>query len=227
MADMQKIRACVFDAYGTLFDVAAAAQHCSAELGDSWKPFAEMWRQKQLQYTWLRGLMGRHADFEQVTGDALDFTLANFKIDKQGLRGRLMELYFKLDAYPEVPNMLQALKAAGKRCAILSNGSPKMLDAAIGNARIGQYLDGVYSVESVGVFKPHPSVYALATRDLQLEAGEISFQSSNGWDAYAAKCFGYRTVWINRFGQPRERLPWAPDHEINDLTKLPSILGIN
>lgn len=222
-----KIKACVFDAYGTLFDVAAAAQACAAELGPKWQPLADLWRQKQLQYTWLRGLMGKHADFWQVTGDALDFCLATLKIESGSLRGRLMDLYLKLSAYPETKEVLTKLKQAGLKTAILSNGSPKMLEAAINNAGIGDLLDGVYSVESVGVFKPHPSVYELSIKGLGLKAEDISFQSSNAWDAWAAKCFGYRVVWINRFGQAREQLPWAPDREITDLRKLPSVLGIN
>lgn len=226
-AEPLNVKACVFDAYGTLFDVAAAAQHCSAELGDIWQPFAALWRQKQLQYTWLRGLMGRHADFWQVTGDALDFTMTSFRVSNDDLRRRLMDLYMNLDAYPEVPEVLRKLKQAGKRCAILSNGTPGMVEAAVRNAGIGEYIDGIYSVEAVGVYKPHPAVYALATRELALPARDISFQSSNAWDAYAAKAFGYRTVWINRFDQARERLPGEPDHEINNLAGLPAVLGVS
>lgn len=221
-----RVQACVFDAYGTLFDVAAAARHCSAELGDIWQPFAALWRQKQLQYTWLRGLMGRHVDFWRVTGDALDFTMASFRLGDAGLRERLMDLYLRLEAYPEVAQVLRRLKEAGLRLAILSNGSPEMLDAAVRNAGLAELLDGVYSVESVGVFKPHPSVYGLASRELGLPASEMSFQSSNSWDAYAAKVFGYRTVWINRFEQARERLPGDPDHEVRSLAELPDILGV-
>lgn len=219
------IKACVFDAYGTLFDVNAAAGHCRAELGDRWQPLAEIWRSKQLQYTWLRSLMGRHADFWQVTGDALDFAMSSFNLSDVKLRQKLMDLYLALDAYGEAPEVLRRLQASGRKCAILSNGSPKMLQSAVDNAGIGKYLDAVLSVEDAGIFKPHPSVYQLAVDRLGLAPGEMSFQSSNAWDAHAAKNFGFRTIWINRFGQARERLPGEPDIEIRDLAAVPSLVG--
>lgn len=150
------IRACVFDAYGTLFDYASAAARCWDLLGDRIGPLTALWRDKQLQYTWLRALQGRHADFWQVTGDALDFALETLGLDDPQLRARLMDLYRTLDVFPEVPAMLQRLKAAGLKTAILSNGSPEMLDAAVNKAGIGDLLDAVLSVESVGVYKPHP-----------------------------------------------------------------------
>ena len=155
------IGACVFDAYGTLFDVNAAAAHCQEDLGDNWQPLAEMWRLKQLQYTWLRGLMGRHTDFWQVTGDALDYAMESLGLEDTPLRQRLMELYLALDAYPEVKGVLTKLKSAGLKTAILSNGAPKMLEAAVNNAGISDLLDAILSVEDVGVFKPHPSVYQM------------------------------------------------------------------
>jgi 2-haloacid dehalogenase len=219
------IEACVFDAYGTLFDVNAAAAACSEELGDKWLPLAETWRLKQLQYTWLRSLMGRHADFWQVTGDGLDFAMASLGIDDAALRERLMDLYLRLDAYPEVPEVLRQLKAAGKKTAILSNGSPRMLEAAVRNAGIDDVLDGVLSVEDAGIYKPHPSVYELVTKSMDVAPQAVSFQSSNGWDAHAAKAFGFRVVWINRFGQARERIPDEPDIEITSLNPLPGIVG--
>lgn len=219
------IRACVFDAYGTLFDVNSAASHAKDALGDKWLPLAELWRAKQLQYTWLRGLMGRHADFWQVTGDALDFALASLELDDASLRDRLMHLYLELDAYPEVEATLRQLKAAGLRLAILSNGTPEMLAAAIENSGIVDLLDAVLSVEEAGVFKPHPSVYRLATARLALAPAEICFLSSNGWDAYAAKAFGLRVLWCNRYAQAPERMPELPDGEIANLAALPSILG--
>ena len=222
---LEGIGACVFDAYGTLFDVTAAASHCQAELGAKWQPLAEMWRTKQLQYTWLRSLMGRHADFWQVTGEALDFCMSSLQLDDAALRERLMQLYLELDAYPEAAGVLQRLKASGRKCAILSNGSPKMLQAAVEHAGIGKHLDAVISVEEAGIFKPHPSVYQLAVDQLGLPAGSMSFQSSNGWDAYAAKTFGFQTIWINRFGQARERLPGVPDIEVKDLTSVPGLVG--
>jgi 2-haloacid dehalogenase len=219
------IRACVFDAYGTLFDVNSAASHAQDALGDKWQPLADLWRAKQLQYTWLRGLMGRHADFWQVTGDALDFALASIGLDDASLRDRLMGLYLELDAYPEVKETLTRLKAAGLRLAVLSNGTPKMLAAAVENSGIADLFDAVLSVEEAGVFKPHPSVYRLATARLALAPAEICFLSSNGWDAYAAKAFGLRVVWCNRFAQAPERIPELPDGEIASLAALPGMLG--
>lgn len=223
-ARLEGIRACVFDAYGTLFDVNAAARHCADQIGDAWQPLAETWRAKQLQYTWLRALTGQHVDFWQVTQDALDFALASLSIDDPGLRAELADLYLRLDAYPEVPQMLADLKAAGLKTAILSNGSPKMLDAAVANAGIGDLLDAVLTVESVGVFKPHPSVYRLAEEQFGFGPGQMSFQSSNGWDAYSAKAFGFKVVWVNRFGQAEEHIPDTPDLQIADLTGLADIV---
>ena len=222
---LDNIAACVFDAYGTLFDVNAAASRCRDELGDDWQPLAELWRTKQLQYTWLRGLMGMHKDFWQVTGDALDFAMSSLSLDDQGLRGRLMDLYMSLDVYAEVPDVLRRLKAGGIRTAILSNGTPKMLEAAAANAGITELLDAILSVEEVGIFKPHPLVYKLAEHRLGLAAEQMSFQSSNAWDAYAASSCGFRVVWINRFGGPRERLPGEPDVELSSLDDLPAVVG--
>ena len=219
------IRACVFDAYGTLFDYASAAAGCRDVLGDRVGPLTALWRDKQLQYTWLRTLQGRHVDFWQVTGDALDFALETLGLDDPPLRARLMNLYRTLDVFPEVPEMLERLKAAGLKTAILSNGSPDMLDAAVNKAGIGDFLDAVLSVELVGVYKPHPKVYQLAVDRLAAPAGAISFQSSNAWDAYAAAAFGMRVVWCNRYGQRPERLPGSPDREIRSLTELPALVG--
>lgn len=219
------VRACVFDAYGTLFDFASAARRCRDVLGDSFDRLTAVWREKQLQYTWLRAAQGRHADFWQVTTDALDFSLETLRLDQPGLRDRLMELYLTLDAFPEVPDVLRQLKAAGLKTAILSNGTPAMLDSAVKNARIDGLLDIVLSVEEVGVYKPDPRVYQLAVDQLGIPASRISFQSSNAWDAYAASSFGMKVVWCNRYGQPRERLPGAPDCEIETLAEIPRIVG--
>lgn len=220
------IRACVFDAYGTLFDYASAAAGCREVVGDKLAPLTALWRDKQLQYTWLRALQGRHADFWQVTGDALDYALETLGLADPSLRQRLMELYLRLDAFPEVPEMLRRLKASGLKTAILSNGSPAMLEAAVTSARIGDLLDAVFSVEAVGVYKPHPRVYRLAADGLGIAAAEISFQSSNAWDAYAASAFGMRVVWVNRSGGRKERLPGSPDREIASLAELPALLGV-
>ena len=222
---LQGVSACVFDAYGTLFDFNTAAAGARDELGDDWQKLSDLWRLKQLQYTWLRGLGGHHAEFWQVTGDALDFALAQLKIDRPGLRARLMDLYLRLGAYPEVPAMLATLKARGMKLAILSNGSPTMLSAVVRNAGLEGVFDAVLSVEEVGVFKPHPSVYALAAQRLHLTPERICFLSSNGWDAYSAKAYGFRVLWCNRFGQAPERIPATPDGEIGDLSLLPGRLA--
>jgi 2-haloacid dehalogenase len=179
-----------------------------------------------LQYTWLRAAQGLHADFWQVTGDALDFSLETLGIDKLGLRERLMTLYLTLDLFPEVPDVLRRLKAAGMRMAILSNGSPRMLDAVVKAAKLDTLLDAVLSVEAVGVYKPHPKVYQLAIDRVGVPASAISFQSSNAWDAYAASAFGMKVVWCNRYRQRPERLPGAPDREVQSLAELPTLFGV-
>ena len=223
---LDNIGACVFDAYGTLFDVAAAAERCRAALGDAAGPLAALWREKQLQYTWLRGLMGEHADFWQVTGEALDYAMGALSLDDRDLRAQLMDLYLALDAYAEVEPALKRLKAAGMKTAILSNGSPKMLAAAVESAGLADSLDAVLSVEEVGVFKPHPDVYRLGVDRLGLPAAEMAFHSANAWDAAAAAHFGYRAVWINRFGQPPERMPGTPAAELDSLDGVADLLGI-
>jgi 2-haloacid dehalogenase len=194
-------------------------------LGDKLGPLTALWREKQLQYTWLRALQGRHADFWKVTGDALDFALETLGIAGSALRDRLMDLYLTLDAFPEVPDMLRRLRAAGLKTAILSNGSPEMLRAAVANAKLDAWLDAVLSVGQVGVYKPHRRVYQLAVDRLGIEALAISFQSSNAWDAYAASAFGMRVVWCNRYSQRPERLPGKPDREITSLAELPKLVG--
>lgn len=219
------IEAFVFDAYGTLFDFASAAKGCRDVLGDDTDRLTALWRDKQLQYTWLRAVQGRHAEFWQVTGEALDYTLETLGIDRPGLRDRLMALYLSLDAFPEVPETLRRLKAAGMRTAILSNGSPRMLDAVVKSAKLDGLLDAVLSVEAAGIYKPHPKVYQLAVDGLAVPAAAIAFQSSNSWDAYAASAFGMKVVWCNRYGQRRERLPGAPDREVRSLAELPALLA--
>ena len=218
------VRACVFDAYGTLFDFASAAASCREVLGDKAPALTALWRDKQLQYTWLRSLQGQHAGFWQVTGDALDYTLETLGIDDPALRDRLMGLYLILNAFPEVVQTLGELKRRGFATAILSNGEPAMLETLVRSNGLETLLDAVLSVESVGVFKTHPSVYQLALDRLNLPADQIAFMSSNAWDAHAASAFGMRVVWCNRYGQKRERLPGAPDFEITSLDQLPDLL---
>jgi 2-haloacid dehalogenase len=215
------IQACVFDAYGTLFDVNSASRAAQDALGSRWQPLAELWRTKQLQYTWLRGLGGHHADFWQVTSDALSFALESLRIDDADLHRRLMSLYLSLDVFPDVKPTLERLKAGGLKLAILSNGTPAMLASAVSHSGIGPLLDAVLSVEDVGVYKPHPSVYQLASDRLNIAPGAICFLSSNGWDAYAAKAFGFQVIWCNRFKQVAERIPTTPDAEMSTMAGLP------
>jgi 2-haloacid dehalogenase len=224
---IEGVKACVFDAYGTLFDFAAAARKCRDVLGDDIDKLTSLWREKQLQYSWLRANQGRHADFWTVTGDALDFSLETLGIDKPGLRDRLMTMYLTLDPFPEVSDVLKRLKAAGIQTAILSNGSPAMLDAVVKGAKLDMLFDAVLSVEEVGVYKPHPKVYQLAVDRLGIPAAAIAFQSSNAWDAYAASAFGMKVVWCNRYRQRPERLPGSPDREVRSLAELPALLGLD
>ncbi|GAA6191507.1 haloacid dehalogenase type II [Phaeobacter gallaeciensis] len=225
------ITTCVFDAYGTLFDVAAAARQAAAEPGnealkDKWPELANYWRLKQLQYTWLRAITKAHADFWDVTQEGLDWALEATGLDGQPeLRARLLSLYWELQAYPEVPQMLQALKAAGLNTAILSNGSPAMLDGAVQSAGIHAVLDDVLSVESVGIFKPDARVYDLVEERFNCQRDEVLFVSSNGWDAAGASGYGFQTAWVNRAGEPMDRLPWKPAHVLSDLTTIPQLAG--
>jgi len=220
----EEIRACVFDAYGTLFDVASACARCGEVLGERAVDLAAVWRDKQLQYTWLRTIQGRHADFWQVTGDALDYAMDALHVGDAHLRSRLMELYLQLDTFPEVPEVLRRLKQSGMSTAILSNGSPRMLAAAVEHGQIGTHLDRILSVEEVGVYKPHPRVYRLAVERLRLTAAQICFLSSNAWDAYAASAFGMKVLWCNRYAQRAERLPGLPDAQVHDLRQVPALL---
>jgi 2-haloacid dehalogenase len=224
-ARMEGIRACVFDAYGTLFDVHSAVARLRARVGEHADALSQLWRTKQLEYTWLRALMGRHVDFWQVTGDALDYALARTGADP-AVREPLMQAYLSLNAYPEVPDVLRRLRAGGLETAILSNGEPRMLEAGARSAGIDGFLGAILTVEDVGIFKPHPKVYQLAVDRLALRPDQIAFQSSNAWDVSGAAAFGLRAVWINRQGMPPERLPGAPEHELRDLSGLPALLGL-
>lgn len=218
----------VFDAYGTLLDANAAAQAASREpdhavLSDVWPAVARDWRRKQLEYTWLRAVAGRHTDFWQVTQDGLDWALEAHGLTAPTTRTRLLELYWELAAYPEVPPMLKALKAAGKTTAILSNGSPDMLAAAVASAGLAADLDAVLSVEHVGVFKPHDRVYDMVGAQFGCPKDDVLFVSSNGWDAAGAAGYGFRTAWVNRAGEPIDRLYARPQHVLPDLTTIPEL----
>ena len=221
---LENIGACVFDAYGTLFDVNAAAAHCKDELGENWEALADVWRTKQLNYTWLRSLMDEFVGFRQVTEDALDFALETLGIDNEELKFRLLSLYEQLDAYPEVLEVLRKLKERSITTAILSNGTDQMLGAAVRSAGIGKFLDHVISVDQLKIYKPHPTVYRLAVDKLSLPAEQICFMSSNAWDVAGGANFGFRAVWINRLGQKRERLPGEAVSELGSLNELPSLI---
>lgn len=225
-AKLDGARAVVFDAYGTLFDVASAAAAAQDVLQERWQPLSDLWRQKQLQYSWLRALMGKHQDFWAVTGDALDFALEATGIVEPGLRARLMDAYGRLGPYPDAEETLRRLRKAGLKTAILSNGAPRMLASAARSARLDGLLDQVLSVEEVGVYKPHPSVYRLACDRLGVWPAEIVFVTANGWDAWGAKAGGLRVAWCNRSGQPKERLGEGPDAEVASLAELPGLLGL-
>ncbi len=220
------IKACVFDAYGTLFDVHSAVERGGAALGDKAPAVSALWRQKQLEYTWLRTLMGVHTDFWQVTGDGLDYALAAHGVDDPALRDQLMELYLTLAAYPDVTPCLARLRAGGRATAILSNGAPRMLNAAVESAGLADLLDAVLSIEEVGIYKPDARTYRLAVDVLDAAPERICFVSTNAWDAAGAAHFGFSVVWLNRFGQWLERLPGTPAAVITGLDELPGLLGL-
>ena len=217
------IRACVFDAYGTLFDVHSAVGRHTDRLADA-SAVSLLWRTKQLEYTWLRSLMGRYVDFWQITGDALDFALDTYRVADAALKDDLMQAYLELSCYPEVPAVLNELKSRGFRCAVLSNGSPEMLGSAVKNSGLDDVFDAVISIDAIGIYKPDPRVYQMAVDQLGVSPSEIAFQSSNAWDAAGAGAVGFKVAWINRFGQQPERLSIVADAELKDLTALPGLL---
>jgi 2-haloacid dehalogenase len=219
------VRACVFDAYGTLFDVHSAVGRHAALVGEAAESLSQTWRQKQLEYSWVRSLVGAHADFWSVTVEALDTALRGHAIDDPTLRQELLEAYLALDCYPEVPAVLRRLRSDGVRVAILSNGSPAMLKAATQSAGIEPLVDLVLSVEDVGIYKPDQRVYRYAADRIELPPEQIWFASSNGWDAAGAANFGFRVAWINRGRQPAEYGWVARRHELTDLSSLPDLVA--
>jgi 2-haloacid dehalogenase len=222
------VSTCIFDAYGTLFDVSAAAREAAVEpqnaaIAENWRQLATDWRRKQLEYSWLRAITHEHRDFWNITKDALDWALEAQNLRDPGLHDRLLALYWKLSAYPEVSDVLSRLKQAGFNTAILSNGSPDMLDAAVHSAGVEALLDDVLSVERVGIFKPAPQVYELVTTRFDCARNEVLFVSSNGWDISAASGFGFFTAWVNRARDPQDRLSHKPHEELPDLGLVPDI----
>lgn len=222
---IEGIKACVFDAYGTIFNVHAPIAKLSARIGENAGEVSRLWRQKQLEYTWLRSMMPAHIDFWEITGDALDYALETHGISDGGLRKDLMRLYLTLDAYDDAVPALGVLRDKGLQTAILSNGSPNMLQAAAAHAGIAPLLDANLSIETVGIFKPSPNVYQLVLDTMDLEPEEVNFVSTNGWDAAAAAYFGFQVVWMNRFDVPWERLPGEPKAIISGLAELPPLLN--
>ena len=214
---LKDVKHAVFDAYGTLFDVHSAAAQHQKKLGDKAQTVSTLWRTKQLEYTWLRSLMQRYVNFSQVTRDALDYALESHGIADESLRQDLLNAYQQLSCYPEVPETLQKLKQQGLGTAILSNGSFEMLEAGVRNSGLEELLDGVFSVETIRIFKPDPQVYQLAVDQLACDPQEILFFSSNAWDVSGSATFGFQAVWVNRFGQAPERLPGNPVLEIKSL----------
>jgi 2-haloacid dehalogenase len=220
------VSVCVFDAYGTLLDHGSVAERFKKALGANAQPLGELWRRKQLEYSWLRSLMGRHTDFWHVTGEALDYAMAALNIDDPSLRSRLMEAWLAPKAYADARDTLTRLQAAGYRTAVLSNGSSAMLTAGISVAGLGKALDAVLSVEKAGTFKPHPSVYKLVVDHFDVDPKSVLFVSGNGWDAAGAAAFGFNVAWINRAGVPNEHLPAGPDVTLASLADLPALLGV-
>jgi 2-haloacid dehalogenase len=222
---LEGINAVVFDAYGTLFDVASPVSKLSAEIGPKANELAKLWRQKQLEYTWLRSLLGVHADFWTVTREALDYVLAELAIFEEGLADELMALYLKLDAYDDVKPALDALRAKGKRLAILSNGSPSMLDSIVHHAGLDKVFEHVLSVEDVGVYKPSRRVYRLAMQRFHFQdAPSVGFVSANTWDAQSAATFGFQVIRIARKPTRDENLPGRPARMISTLTELAGLV---
>ncbi len=223
------VTTCIFDAYGTLFDVAAAARRAAEQPGQTklaevWPKLAADWRSKQLQYTWLRAITGEHTPFWEVTKDGLDWAMQASGLDDPVLRETLLALYWELPAYTEAPRMLATLKAKGYTTAILSNGSPDMLEGARDFSGLGEWLDATLSVEDVGIFKPARVVYDMVGDRFGTKPDQVLFVSANGWDAAGATGYGFHTVWVNRAGEPVDRLPAKPAHIVSDLSTIPDLV---
>jgi 2-haloacid dehalogenase len=219
----QQLNAYVFDAYGTLFDVHAAIERHRTSVGSDADRFSELWRTKQLEYTWTLTLAGRYADFWTLTQRALDFCFTRFPAVDRNLRGDLLNGYLELGAYPDAKDALRALKARGERTAVLSNGSPAMLASAVEAAGLKAELDAVLSVDVLKMFKPRMEVYALITKEFACTPAEVMFVSSNRWDAMGATAFGFRTVWINRAKNPDEYTDCPPAAVVSSLSEVPLV----
>ena len=220
---IENVKACVFDAYGTIFDVNSAAAKCKEKLGNKWEDFANTWRTTQLEYTWLRSLMKKHKNFWEITEDSLDHTMETFKIKKE-MRSELLDLYKKLSPYPEVKKCLEGLKAKKIKIAILSNGTPELLKMLVESNNIQNYFDDIFSIESVGIYKPDSRVYEMPINKYDCKPENIYFMSSNTWDVSGGGVFGYNAVWVNRLNKVFDKLSYKPKYVINNLEELLKII---
>jgi len=220
---IENIKACVFDAYGTLFDVNSAAVKCKEKLGNRWENFANAWRTTQLEYTWLRSLMKKHKNFWEITEDSLDHAMETFKIKKE-MRNELLNLYKKLSPYPEVKDCLEELKSKKIKIAILSNGTPDLLEELVRSNNIQNYFDDIMSIESVGIYKPDSKVYEMPIKKYDCKPENICFMSSNTWDVSGGGVFGYNAIWVNRFNKVFDKLSYKPNFIINNLKELFKII---
>jgi 2-haloacid dehalogenase len=216
---MKKIKAIIFDAYGTLFDVNSAAEKCKEKLGDKWEGFANYWRTTQLEYTWLRSLMRRHKDFWQITEDSLDKSMNFYNIDNS-MRSELLNLYKVLSPFTEVRDALNKLKQSNYNLAILSNGTPDLLNELVVSNGLKGIFDDIFSVEEVGIFKPDSKVYDLPINKYNIEKNEVLFLSANTWDVSGAGNYGYNTVWVNRNNNIFDKLDFEPNKQISNLSEL-------
>ena len=220
---MENIKAIVFDAYGTLFDVNSAAEKCKGKIGDKWEGFANFWRTTQLEYTWLRSLMKRHKDFWQVTEDSLDKSMKTFSIDSS-MKNELLDLYKKLSPYSEVKGVLSSLKEKKYKLAILSNGTPALLNELVKSNNLENIFDDLFSIEEVGIYKPDSKVYDMPIKKYQIKPDEIAFLSANTWDVSGGGNYGYNAVWVNRNKNIFDNLDYKPKNEVSDLTQLVDIV---
>ena len=216
---MKNVKAIIFDAYGTLFDVNSAAEKCKDKIGDKWEPFANYWRTTQLEYTWLRSLMERHKDFWQITEDSLDKSMKTFKIDSS-MRDELLNLYKVLSPFKEVPKTLKILKEKKFKLAILSNGTPDLLNELVKSNNLDNLFDDLFSIEDVGVYKPDSRVYDLPIKKYGFDKNEIAFLSANTWDVSGGGNYGYHAIWLNRNKNIFDNLDYKPNSEIKDLSEL-------
>ena len=220
---MKNVKAIIFDAYGTLFDVNSAAEKCKDKIGDKWESFANFWRTTQLEYTWLRSLMKRHKDFWQITEDSLDKSMKAFSIDPS-MKNELKNLYKVLSPFKEVPETLKKLKGKNFKLAILSNGTPSLLDELVKSNNLDKLFDDIFSIEEVGIYKPDSRVYDLPIKKYKIKNSEVMFLSANTWDVSGGGNYGYQSIWVNRNSNIFDNLDFNPSNQIKDLTELVNLI---